>query len=194
MTSQPTPPRTQTLPLGVVLQRRAGVTRWARHVWQPVAVLPGAAPADWHLLRDSGDTQDYHAATLPLSLHRADVEAYKVALTMSPPAVFVILRTDEDPDAPHEVAVLSVTASAYEAQDYQDSGEEIVEAVPMPEGLVAWVRDFTDQHFHETPFIKRKRDRERTDLKEDGIGDARIRQAADVYRAPGTQKTRKSGP
>ena len=29
----------------------------------------------------------------------------------------------------HDVEVFRVTASAFEAQDYQDSGEEIVEAV-----------------------------------------------------------------
>ena len=58
----------------------------------------------------------------------------------------------------------------------------------MPPGLVAWVRDFTDAHFHETPFIKRRRDKQRTDRSEPGIGDARIRQTADVYRAPGPQK------
>ena len=32
--------------------------------------------------------------------------------------------------------------------------------------------------------VKRSRDKRRTDLVEEGIGDARIRQVADVYRAP----------
>ena len=60
----------------------------------------------------------------------------------------------------------------------------------MSEGLTAWIRDFCDVHFHEEPFIKRRRDKKRVDLTEDGIGDARIRQTADVYRAPGATKTR----
>ena len=186
--------RMQAIPLGVVLERAPGVTRWARHCWRALAVLPGAAPADWKLLRDEGGRQEFHAATLPLTLHRADVEAYKVALSMDPPAVFVILRNTEDADAAHAVFVQAVTVSAYEAQDYLDSGEEIVEAVPMSEGLAAWVRDFTDLHFHDTPFIKRKRDRQRVDQSEDGVGDARIRQTADVYRSPAAQKPVKSMP
>ena len=86
-----------------------------------------------------------------------------------------------DDDRP---AVLLVTASPYEAQDYADSGEEIVEKVPMPPGLVAWVRDFVERHHVEEEFVKRKRDRKRIDLVEDGVGDARIHQDADVYRAP----------
>lgn len=179
------------MPVGVVLERRPGVTRWIKHVWHPVAVLPGAGHADWKLLRQAGETREYHAATLPLALHRADVEAYKVSLTMTPPAVFVVLRKSEDPDDSHDIHVHAVTASAYEGQDYLDSGEEIVEPVPMPPGLIAWIRDFTDAYFKETPFIKRRRDKHRTDRVEDGIGDARIRQTADVYRAPGALKPQK---
>ena len=174
------------MPLGIVLQRRPGVTRWAKWHWRAVAVLPGAAPADWHLMRLDGDVTEYHARTLPLELHRTEVEAYRISLTMEPPSLFVILRDSDDPDHPIDVHV--VTASAYEAQDYMDSGEEQVEKVPMPDGLIAWIRDFTEAHARDEPFKKRKRDKKRIDLVEDGIGDARIRQAADVYRAPGQTK------
>lgn len=183
-----------TMPLGIVIRRQPGVTRWAKHVWRAVAVLPGAGPADWTELRRDGDVVEFHAATVPLDLHRADAEAYMVSLSMVPPTVFVILRRDDDPQSPHEYAVHTATASAYEAQDYQDSGEEIVEPVPMPEGLVAWVRSFTDVHFEEEEFKKRKRRRHFEDLKEDGIGDPRIRQTADVYRAPSQTKPTRSGP
>lgn len=31
-----------------------------------------------------------------------------------------------------------MTASPYEAQDYEDNGEDIVEKILMPEGLIAW--------------------------------------------------------
>jgi hypothetical protein len=54
----------------------------------------------------------------------------------------------------------------------------------MPLGLIGWVRDFVAEHHVEEPFIKRKRDRKRVDLVEDGKGDPRIRQLSDVYRAP----------
>ena len=55
----------------------------------------------------------------------------------------------------------------------------------MPEGLEAWVRDFVAQHHVEEAFVKRRRKGLRTDAQ-DGIGDARVRQTADVYRAPGS--------
>ncbi len=55
---------------------------------------------------------------------------------------------------------------------------------------VALIRDFVEAHHEEEVFVKRRRDRHRTDRKEDGIGDARVRQTADVYRAPSTIKRR----
>ncbi|MEP0522230.1 MAG: DUF3305 domain-containing protein [Hyphomicrobiales bacterium] len=177
-----------SMPLGIVIRRQPGVTRWAKWVWRAVAVLPGAAQESWKEMRREGEVIEYHAATVELELHRADAEAYMVSLSMEPPTIFVILRRDEDAASQHEYIVHSATASAYEAQDYQDSGEEIVEPVPMPPGLVAWVRSFTEVHFEEEEFKKRKRNKHFEDLKEDGVGDARIRQTADVYRAPSQLK------
>ena len=77
-----------------------------------------------------------------------------------------------------------VTASPFEGQDYADNGTDLVEKVPMPAGLIAWIRDFALEHHVDEDFIKRRRDRKRTDLVEDGKGDARIRQTSDVFRAP----------
>ncbi len=177
------PAKYEVLSLGIVLRRAPGVTRWKKWSWKAVAVLPGAGPGDWREMRREGDWVEYHAATVSLDLHGAETEAYKNALSDSRPSVFVVMREDagSDDDRP---AVLLVTASPYEAQDYADSGEEIVEKVPMPPGLVAWVRDFVERHHVEEEFVKRKRDRKRIDLVEDGVGDARIHQDADVYRAP----------
>ena len=170
------------MPLGVVMRKAPGVTRWAKWHWRAAAVLPGAGPADWVELRREGDAVEYHAATLPLTLWATDTEAYLANLSDQIPSIYVVLRDDETTDAPLD-AVL-VTASPYEGQDYADSGEEIVEKVPMSEGLAAWVRDFVLAHHQDEHFIKRRRDRKRVDMTEDGKGDARIRQASDVYRAP----------
>lgn len=177
----------KTLPIGVVLRKTPGVTQWAKFHWTAAAVLPGAGPADWREMRREGEAIEYHAATLTLELHGADTEAYVHGLQAQVPSIYVVLRTSEDnSDCPLEV--LLVTASPYEAQDYTDSGEEIVEKVPMPAALLAWVTDFVEEFHEEEVFIKRKRDKKRIDLKEDGIGDARIAQVADVYRAPGSAR------
>ena len=175
--------------LGVVVRRTPGVTKWAKHSWKAVAVLPGAGPAEWQELRREGDAVEYHAATCDLVVHRKETEGYRVSLSTDPPSVYVVLRPSEDPDAEHDVEVFRVTASAYEAQDYLDSGEEIVEPVPMPAQLIAWVTSFVDVHHVDEEFHKRKRKRWTTDVREDGKGDARIRQDGDVYRSPASRRS-----
>ena len=179
-------PKKITMPVGVVIERIPGVTRWATWSWRAVAVMPGAGEADWRILHKAGEAVQFHAATVTVELFASDTEAYRVGLTDAVPSIYVVLRDTGDEDRPLEV--LLATASPYEAQDYADNGEDIVEKVPMPSGLIAWVRDFTDAHHEEEVFVKRRRDRKRIDVVDDGIGDGRISQLTDVYRAP--RKTR----
>ena len=89
------------------------------------------------------------------------------------------VATDVKADAPVDVA--------------DDGGEDVVEKVPMPPPLVAWVQEWTDLHFVQEPFVKRKRKRYLEDKVEDGKGDPRITQVSDVYRAPSSaRKARES--
>lgn len=182
--------KTISMPVGVVVRRSPGVTRWAKWSWRAVAVLPGAGPADWVEMRRDGETVEYHAGTLRMDLHRTDTEAYLVALSNEPATVYVIMRETEDPDAAREMELVGVTASPFEAQDHSDNGEEIVEPVPMPPGLIAWIREFVERHHVEDPFVKRKRRNWKEAKQEDGIGDSRVRQTADVYRSPASRKGR----
>lgn len=176
-------PNSQTLPLGVVVRQSPGVTRWAKFSWTVSAVLPGAQDASWKVLRSEGDVTEYHAATLPLTLYVSDAEAYAHELLARVPSVYVVLRPNEAANGmPWSVAL--VTASPYEAQDYCDSAEELVEKVAMSDGLLAWVTEYVAAHYEEEAFVKRRRNKQRVDKVEDGIGDARIRQTSDVYRAP----------
>lgn len=177
-----------SMPLGIVLRRSPGVTRWAKWVWRAVAVLPGAGPADGKVLHESGDVTEFHAATVSLDLHRADTEAYLHGMSARVPCLYIVLRETDEGDWPYEV--LLATASPYEAQDYCDAGEELVEKVTMPPALMAWIEAFVQEHHVEEEFVKRKRDRKRIDLTEDGIGDPRIAQVADVYRSPSLKRKR----
>lgn len=170
------------MPVGIVLRRAPGVTQWAKYAWKAIAVLPGAAEANWQLVREQDGGTDFHAATLPLELHGSDAEAYLHGLSAEVPCVYVVLRDSDATE--HSLEVTLVTASPYEAQDYADTGEEMIEKVPMPDGLIAWVRDFALEHHHEERFKKRRRDKTDIGAVEDGIGDARISQLADVYRSP----------
>ena len=93
---------------------------------------------------------EYHATTLTLELWPSDTEAYLVNLSARIPSLAVVMhRADANLDGPEP---LLVTASPYEAQDYQDSGEEVVDLVPMSSGLIAWVRDFVEKHHEEEVF------------------------------------------
>ena len=64
-----------SMPVGIVVRRTPGVTRWAKWAWKVVAVLPGAPPANWRELRRDGEAVEYHAATLTLDLWSTDTEA-----------------------------------------------------------------------------------------------------------------------
>ncbi|MGB1949307.1 MAG: DUF3305 domain-containing protein [Marinobacter sp.] len=120
--------------VGAVVRRTPGVTRWARDIWKPVAVIPGAPEAFWKEMVREGDVVDYHAGTVAMELFRADVESYLVSLNMATPSVWIIMDRDESRRSPAGWFVSAITASAYEAQDALDSGESIVEAVPIRSG------------------------------------------------------------
>lgn len=148
------------MPLGIVVEKRPSKSRWINHSWKAVAVLPGAGPLeDWKLLQEDGGVERYQIATLTLTLYRSDAEAYMVNLANAVPSVYVVLREaepDDDPDD-QEIRAVTVTASPYEAQDFLDSGDDNVEAVPITEGLAAWIRDYAERHHVEVAFKKRKR-------------------------------------
>jgi hypothetical protein len=172
--------RVARLPVGIVIRRQPGVTRWARWAWRPVALLPGAGPADWHEMRREGEVVEYHAATLTLEVHRALTEGYRVALAGDPPSAYVVLHPV--PGA-RGVEVHRITASAFEAQDHLDNAEEIVEPVPMPPQLIAWLSAFVGRHHRDRPFVKRRRGP--AEQAAGGAADqARIRGPGDVFRAP----------
>lgn len=176
------------LQVGAVVRRSPGVTRWAKSIWKPVAVIPGAPEAFWKELVRDGEVVDYHAGTVTMALFRADVEGYLVSLNMNVPSVWIVLDRDVESQSPSGWVVSSVTASAHEALDALDSGESIVEPVPIPESLAAWIKEFVDMHYIDEPFKKRRRDEIRVDGIEDAKGDPRIRQESDVYRAPANMK------
>jgi hypothetical protein len=155
--------RIETIAVGIVVERRESSHPWRDHDWRPVAVLQNAPPMDpsgpWRRLSEGEDWVLFHAGTLEVALYRTDTEAYRETLAGEPPSLFVVLREDEDKESGHEVKPFAATVSLYEAQDFIDAGDDIVERVPMPEEMVAWVRQFIDAHHKEEPFQKRKRRR-----------------------------------
>jgi Protein of unknown function (DUF3305) len=171
--------RRARMALGVVVERRRSSSPWQDWAWRPVSVLAGA-PAlggDWRELLHGEDWTHYHAANLPLDVHRAETEAYLINLAQQPPRVYVVLRPATEP-GPHPFRPLLITASPTEAEGYLSSGEEIVEGVPMPPPVIAWLEAFVARHHVERPFVKRKRSKGPTL----GAGGAPPASAADAAR------------
>ena len=152
--------RMVSMPVGVVVERRDVDNPWQDHEWVPVAVIPGAGSVgEWQELARGDGWVRYLIGSAPLELHRKDTEGYKVNLSNDPPQVFILLRSEDDPDAAHEINLVLVTASPYDAQDYLDTEDDGMLGVPMPPDIIAWVQAFVDRHHVDEPFYKRKRKR-----------------------------------
>jgi len=149
-----------SIALGIVVEKRKSSHPWADWTWMPVAVVPNAKPsADWEELVASENCIQYLAGTLFLTLHRKDCEALRANLMLPVPELYIVLQEGEDLSADFPYFPHSVTASAYDAQDAADAGDDIVEKVAMPEPVAAFVQAFVEEHYEEETFIKRKRDK-----------------------------------
>jgi len=147
-----------SIPVGVVIAREDIDSPWQEHVWRPIGVLPGAPSIDeWTELRRGDGWVHYHAQTVTLELFRKETDSYKFNLEGREPVVYIVLSDDEDDEDDRPLGVHMVTVCPYEAADYLDSGEQIVEPVAMPPELFALVNDFVEQHHREEKFKKRKR-------------------------------------
>jgi hypothetical protein len=155
--------RHEVLPLGIVLERRRSDHPWQDHTWRPVDVIPGAPARDprgeWVVLMEGEGCARYHSGTLPLELFRKETNAYMLNLAQTPPRLFIVLRAGDYAGTAHEIAPFVVTASPFEAQEYLESGDDLVETVAMPVEVMAFVQAFVDQHHVTEPFTKRKRKR-----------------------------------
>jgi len=151
---------TVAMPVGVIVERLRIDNPWREFDWRVAAVAPGAPPVDeWVPLQSAADADAlrWHAATLPLTLHRGETEGYKVNLSNRAPAIYVISRIDDDdPDAP-PIAPFVATVCPYEAASYADNGDDLVDATAMPDGVRAWLMDYCERHHVDEVFVKRKR-------------------------------------
>jgi len=150
--------RRLSLSVGVIVAREDSDNQWQDHVWRVAGVVIGADPQDtWREIDRGPGVVHYFAGTRELEVFRKETEAYQVNLENKVPVVYVVMRENDDFDGP-PLDLHLVTVSAYEAQDYLDTGEEIVDTVPMPEPLIAWVQRYVDRNHVEEKFVKRKRD------------------------------------
>jgi hypothetical protein len=145
------------IPVGVIVERRKAASQWIDFVWRPTAVLPGAPEAQpWTLLGTEDDVTSYYAGTSHIALYRSDTGNYRDNLATRTPSLWVALRpTGTEP--PYEI--LRVTADPSEGEAFTEAGNDLVDAVPMPEAIRDVVAEFVAEHHVERQFYKRKRDR-----------------------------------
>ena len=150
----------EVMNLGVVIERRDSDSRWQDYSFQPVAAFPGAPAKDphsaWVKLREGEGWVHFHAATMPLELFRGETEGYKVNLSNAQPHIYIVLSQGEEADDP-EMLVHLITACPFEAESYTEDTDQLVEGVPMPPDVAAWIKMFCDTHHKDVPFKKRKR-------------------------------------
>ena len=150
--------RELSLRVGIVVERRKSSSRWQTWSWKPVSVILGAPDVEqWHELKHGEGWVHYHIGTLPLTLHRKETEAYRINLAGDPPRVFLGIRENHKLPQDRSMEPFLVTVSPHEAQDYLDSGEDIIEGVIMPDAMIAWLQAFINLHHREERFVKRQR-------------------------------------
>jgi hypothetical protein len=154
------------MPVSVVVERRAANSPWIDHVWRPIGVLPVAANDHGRLLAEGEGFAQFHGGTLDIELFRGETEGYLNNLSQVSPVVYVVLRKNEDAQNPEEgleYEPFLATVCPYEAMGYSEGNDDVVEGVPMPPEVMAWVQAFVQRHHVDTPFVKRKNKRHQDD-------------------------------
>ncbi|HEX9463529.1 MAG TPA: DUF3305 domain-containing protein [Alphaproteobacteria bacterium] len=142
--SEVKPPETEIRRVGVIVERRALDNPWIDHSWRPVQVLPGApASAPWTKLAEGPGWQRLYAGPAELTLYRHETESYQYNLDSREPGVWVFLRRVQDERG---VELLGASCDPGEAHAHSDTGDDIVDAVPMPAPILAWVSDYVRRH------------------------------------------------
>ncbi len=151
---------TLTIQVGVIVAKEVLDNPWQDHRWRAVdVILDAPAIDDWREVGRDGETIFYHAATLPVELHRKETPGYRVNLETGEPAVWIVLRQDPAAEAGRPIVVHAVSASPHDVQAYGESEVETINSVPMPAPMRALVEHFIALHHVEEPFFKRQRQR-----------------------------------
>lgn len=145
------------IPVGIIVERRKPVSRWAEFLWHPIAVLaglPDAAP--WTPLAEEGDTVTYFADTAEIALYKSEADNYRRNLMSGAPAIWVMMHaTDGEPAC----VIGGVTADPAEGEGWTEPGQAIVEAVAMPQTVRDEIAAFVAQYPARPGFVKRQRER-----------------------------------
>ena len=145
----------KSIAVGVVVQRTKAASQWVDYLWRSVTVLPGVPETEpWTRLSDDGEVVTYYVGSTEIGLFESDTSQYRDNLFSGAPSLWVTLRpTGGEP--PYEL--WSVTADSSEGESLATTGQDLVDAVPMPDEIADAVAQFVTEHHIERIFYKRKR-------------------------------------
>jgi hypothetical protein len=143
------------IPVGIVVERTKAASQWIDFLWRPVVALPGIPEtAPWTRLSDDGERATYYVGAGEIELFPADTTQYRDNLQSGSPSLWVALRpTGGDPP----YLLHAVTADSAEGEALTETGNDIVDAVPMPADVADTIAQFVTEHHIERVFFKRKR-------------------------------------
>jgi molybdopterin-guanine dinucleotide biosynthesis protein A len=152
------PPLTAETEVAVLVERRDGSSQWVTDSWRPVEALADApGGSTWTMLRRGDGFEHYLATGVRVVLHRSDLASYRYNLGGVEPRLYVVLRLTGEANQP--VKVVMATIAPDEAQAMSESGEDMVDGVPLPPALFEWAMAFCACHPPDEPMRKRKRDK-----------------------------------
>lgn len=134
-----------SVPVAVIMERRALANRWQSEQWAPVEVVPDPGEAAPRLILEDSERARWLHPGFAIELYRDQAEGYYLNLTCATPYVFVMWRMADRAAVPQ-----IVTVSYQEAGAMMDGGEQ-VDGVPMPPPLIAWVDEFVRAHYKPEP-------------------------------------------
>ena len=142
------------IPVGRV-ERCKATSPWLDSVWRPVAVLCGL-PTRPGRRSTPQRMATFYLGAAAIELHRTETDHYRANLGSGAPLVWVALRPTGGLPA---YELFAVTADPSEGESFTQSGDDLVDAVPMPAAVRQIVEAFVAEHHVEHPIYRRERDR-----------------------------------
>lgn len=135
-----------SMPIAVIMQRRALQHRWADEAWSAVGVVPDRGNlAPVQVLSEGAGRLYYLVSGLELALYPDDNEGYYENCMAPESKVFVQWRMQEGRAMPVRASV-----SYAEGTRMFDSGES-ADGVAMPAEVYAWVAGYLREHYQPQP-------------------------------------------
>ena len=135
-----------SMPVAIIMQRRALQNRWQSETWEPLGVvLNHAGSGEPSLLVEEGGIAQWLYPGFELKLFRDELEGYYLNVSSNEPRVFVMWRMEDARAVPQ-----FVTLSYNEAGRLMDGGEQ-VDNVPMPPEVMAWVGGYVEANYRPEP-------------------------------------------